>query len=455
MKLVVEEGINLCKVGDIKVGISFDECICWLMIEVVWCVFGIECKDDDLIYWYLIFELLVCISGYLDYLIFYMNCVEIEMMWYMCCLFDCDLVLDCVMILLGLCMMKLNVVVEMMLIIWLEFVFMYLFVLLDQVGGYQEMIDDLIIKLCDIIGYDDMLMQLNLGVQGEYVGLLIIMVYYVVNGDDQCDICLIFVSVYGINFVLVQMCGMKVVVVKLVENGDIDVVDFCVKVEVVGDWLVVCMIIYFLIYGVFEEIVCEVCEIMYEFGGQVYIDGVNLNVMVGIVKLGDVGGDVSYLNLYKIFVILYGGGGFGMGLIGVKVYFVFYLFGYLEIGGIIGLVLVVLWGSVLILLILWVYILLMGGQGLMQVIKVVILNGNYIVKCLEVVYDILFKGKNGFVVYECIFDICLFVDSVYVLVDDIVKCLVDNGFYVLIMSWLVVGMLMVELIELEIKVELD
>lgn len=278
-----------------------------------------------------------------------------------------------------------------------------------------------------------------------------IVVYYWLCGED-CDICLILVLVYGINFVMVQMCGMKVVVVKFVLNGDIDFEDFVDKVVKVGEKLVVVMIIYFSMYGVFEDIVCEVCDIMYCYGGQVYIDGVNMNVMVGLVQFGVIGGDVSYLNLYKIFVILYGGGGFGMGLIGVKVYLVFFLL--VDLCEVVGVVLVVLWGLVLIFLIFWVYILMMGGVGLMQVMWVVILNVNYIVSCLVGVYLVLFMGNWGCVVYECILDMCFF--QVYgVIVDDIVKWLIDNGFYVLIMSFLVVGILMVELIEFEIKVEID
>lgn len=455
MKSAVEEGINLRKVGDTKVGISLDERTRRSTIEAVWRAFGIERKDDDLTHRYLIPEPLVRTSGYLDHPIFHMNRAETEMMRYMRRLSDRDLALDRAMIPLGSCTMKLNAAVEMMPITWPEFAFMHPFVPLDQAGGYQEMIDDLITKLCDITGYDDMSMQPNSGAQGEYAGLLTIMAYHAANGDDQRDICLIPVSAHGTNPASAQMCGMKVVVVKSAENGDIDVADFRAKAEAAGDRLAACMITYPSTHGVFEETVREVCEITHEFGGQVYIDGANLNAMVGIAKPGDVGGDVSHLNLHKTFAIPHGGGGPGMGPIGVKAHLAPYLPGHPETGGITGPVSAAPWGSASILLISWAYILLMGGQGLTQATKVAILNGNYIAKRLEGAYDILFKGKNGFVAHECILDTRPFADSAHVSVDDIAKRLVDNGFHAPTMSWPVAGTLMVEPTESETKAELD
>ena len=332
---------------------------------------------------------------------------------------------------------------------------MHPFAPVDQAAGYQEMIADLSEKLCVVTGYDAMSMQPNSGAQGEYAGLLTIMAYHKANGDTQRNICLIPVSAHGTNPASAQMCGMDVVVVKSAENGDIDVEDFRAKAEKAGDRLAACMITYPSTHGVFEETVREVCEITHQFGGQVYIDGANLNAMVGLVKPGDIGGDVSHLNLHKTFAIPHGGGGPGMGPIGVKAHLAPYLPGHPETGGETGPVSSAPWGSASILLISWAYVLMMGGQGLTQATKVAILNANYIAKRLEAGYGVLFKGRNGRVAHECILDTRPFADDHGVTVDDIAKRLIDNGFHAPTMSWPVAGTLMVEPTESETKAELD
>ncbi len=394
-------------------------------------------------------------TGYLDHPIFHMNRAETEMMRYMRRLSDRDLALDRAMIPLGSCTMKLNAAAEMMPLTWPEFAFLHPFAPIDQAQGYQDMIADLSAKLCAITGYDDMSMQPNSGAQGEYAGLLTIAAYHKANGDHDRKICLIPVSAHGTNPASAHMAGMDVVVVKSAENGDIDVEDFRAKAEKAGDKLAACMITYPSTHGVFEETVRTVCDITHEFGGQVYIDGANLNAMVGLVKPGEIGGDVSHLNLHKTFAIPHGGGGPGMGPIGVKSHLAPFLPGHPETGGQTGPISAAPWGSASILLISWAYVLMMGGQGLTQATKVAILNANYIAKRLEQGYGVLFKGNNGRVAHECILDTRPFDESAGITVDDIAKRLMDNGFHAPTMSWPVAGTLMVEPTESETKAELD
>ncbi len=455
MQLAVENGINLRKIGSSKVGISLDERTRRSTIEAVWRAFGIDRKDDDLTPRYRVPEELHRQSDYLTHPIFHMNRAETEMMRYMRRLSDRDLALDRAMIPLGSCTMKLNAAVEMMPITWPEFAFLHPFVPLDQAAGYQEVITDLSAKLCTITGYDAMSMQPNSGAQGEYAGLLTIMAYHRARGDNERKICLIPVSAHGTNPASAQMCGMDVVVVKSTEEGNIDVADFRAKAEAAGDRLAACMITYPSTFGVFEETVREVCEITHQFGGQVYIDGANMNAMVGLARPGDLGGDVSHLNLHKTFAIPHGGGGPGMGPIGVKAHLAPYLPGHPETGGAEGPVSAAPWGSASILLISWAYVLMMGGRGLTQATKVAILNANYIAKRLEKGYEIAYSGRNGRVAHECILDTRPFADSAGVSVDDIAKRLIDNGFHAPTMSWPVAGTLMVEPTESETKAELD
>ena len=455
MKAARDERINLRKIGTTKVGISIDETTRRMTIERLWRAFGIDQKDDDLSHHFNIPDDLVRTSDYLTHPVFHMNRAETEMMRYMRRLADRDLALDRAMIPLGSCTMKLNAAAEMMPITWPEFSNLHPFAPTDQTEGYREMFDDLSAKLCEITGYDAMSLQPNSGAQGEYAGLLTIAAYHQARGEGHRNICIIPVSAHGTNPASAQMAGMKVVVVKSAENGDIDVEDFREKAEAAGDNLAACMITYPSTHGVFEETVREVCKITHDHGGQVYIDGANMNAMVGLVRPGDLGGDVSHLNLHKTFCIPHGGGGPGMGPIGVKAHLAPHLPGHPVTGGEEGPVSAAPWGSASILPISWAYILLMGGKGLTQATKVAILNANYIAKRLEGAYDILFKGGNGRVAHECILDTRPYAESAHVTVDDIAKRLIDNGFHAPTMSWPVAGTLMVEPTESETKAELD
>jgi glycine dehydrogenase len=349
--------------------------------------------------------------------------------------------------------MKLNAAAEMMPLSWPEFANIHPCAPRDQVRGYEQLVDDLSEKLCLITGYDAMSMQPNSGAQGEYAGLLTIAAYHRANGEGHRNICLIPVSAHGTNPASANMAAMKVVVVKSAKNGDIDVEDFRAKAEAAGENLAACMITYPSTHGVFEETVREICDITHEFGGQVYLDGANLNAMVGLAKPGEIGSDVSHLNLHKTFAIPHGGGGPGMGPIGVKAHLAPHLPGHPVLGE--HAVSGSNYGSASILVISWAYVLMMGGEGLTQATKIAILNANYIAKRLEGHYDVLFKGKGGRVAHECILDTRPFDDSAHITVDDIAKRLVDSGFHAPTMSWPVAGTLMVEPTESETKAELD
>lgn len=451
MAAAVARGINLRDVGADRIGISLDEVTTQAHLAAVCEAFGVALAPATETP--AIPEDLLRSSDYLTHPIFHMNRAESEMMRYMRRLSDRDLALDRAMIPLGSCTMKLNAAVEMMPITWPEFGNLHPFAPADQAEGYAEMLDDLSAKLCEITGYDAMSLQPNSGAQGEYAGLLTIAAYHCANGEDR-NICLIPVSAHGTNPASAQMAGMQVVVVKAQENGDIDLADFRAKAEAAGDKLAACMITYPSTHGVFEESVREVCEITHEFGGQVYLDGANLNAMVGLSKPGALGADVSHLNLHKTFCIPHGGGGPGMGPIGVKSHLAPHLPGHPETGGTAGPVSAAPYGSASILPISYAYIHLMGGEGITQATKVAILGANYIARRLEGDYGVLFKGRNGRVAHECILDTRPFAEA-GITVDDIAKRLMDNGFHAPTMSWPVAGTLMVEPTESETKAELD
>jgi len=455
LRNAVAEGVNLRKIGEGRIGITLDERTRPETVEAVWAAFGINkhCDPDEVAY--RLPEALIRQTDYLTHPIFHMNRAETEMMRYMRRLADRDLALDRAMIPLGSCTMKLNSAAEMMPITWPEFSLIHPFAPVDQLVGYHEMFDDLSAKLCQITGYDAMSLQPNSGAQGEYAGLLTIAAYHASRGETERDICLIPMSAHGTNPASAQMAAMQVVVVKSAENGDIDLVDFRAKAEAAGDKLAACMITYPSTHGVFETTVREVCEITHAFGGQVYLDGANLNALVGLVKPGKIGADVSHLNLHKTFCIPHGGGGPGMGPIGVKAHLAPFLPGHPETGGLTGPVSGAPFGSASILPISWAYCLMMGGDGLTQATKVAILNANYIAKRLEAAYPILYRGTSGWVAHECILDVRGFEDTAGVTVEDIAKRLIDNGFHAPTMSWPVAGTLMVEPTESETKAELD
>ena len=455
LKSALDEGINLRRVGETRVGITLDETTRRETTEAVWRAFGIEREDDELAPEYRVPQDMHRKSDYLTHPIFHMNRAETEMMRYMRRLADRDLALDRAMIPLGSCTMKLNAAAEMMPLSWPEFAHMHPFAPAAQQAGYGEMLTDLSDKLCQITGYDAISMQPNSGAQGEYAGLLTIAAYHRAQAQGHRNICLIPMSAHGTNPASAQMVGWKVVVVKSAENGDIDLDDFRAKAEKHSENLAGCMITYPSTHGVFEETVHEVCQITHDHGGQVYIDGANMNAMVGLSRPGDLGGDVSHLNLHKTFAIPHGGGGPGMGPIGVKSHLAAHLPGHPELGGAEGPVSAAPFGSASILTISWAYCLMMGGAGLTQATKVAILNANYIAKRLEGAYGVLYKGPTGRVAHECILDTRPFADSANVTVDDVAKRLIDSGFHAPTMSWPVAGTLMVEPTESETKAELD
>nr|WP_323779612.1 aminomethyl-transferring glycine dehydrogenase [Amylibacter sp.] len=459
MQSGVQHGLNFRKVGDTKIGITLDERVRPETIEAVWQSFGLTRADEDFTPRYRIPDAMVRTSEYLTHPVFHMNRAEQEMTRYMRRLADRDLALDRAMIPLGSCTMKLNSAAEMMPVTWAEFSLIHPFAPADQTAGYQELIDDLSDKLCQITGYDAISMQPNSGAQGEYAGLLTIRAYHKANGDEHRNICLIPTSAHGTNPASAQMVGYKVVVVNSAENGDIDVADFRKKAEAAGDNLAACMITYPSTHGVFEATVTEVCQITHDFGGQVYMDGANMNAMVGVSQPGKIGGDVSHLNLHKTFCIPHGGGGPGMGPIGVKTHLIPHLSGHQQHDGDTaqnsGAVSAAPFGSPSLLPISWAYCLMMGGEGLTQATKVAILSANYIAKRLEGAFDVLYKGPNGRVAHECIIDTRPLKDSAGVTVDDVAKRLIDCGFHSPTMSFPVPGTLMIEPTESETKAELD
>ena len=450
LKAAEAEGINLRKVGATHIGISLDETTRREHTQKVWRAFGGDMLDRDLDHEYRLPENLVRTSTYLTHPIFHMNRAEAEMTRYMRRLADRDLALDRAMIPLGSCTMKLNATAEMMAITWPEFANIHPFAPDTQTAGYRELIGDFSEKLCAITGYDAFSMQPNSGAQGEFAGLMTIRAYHASRGEAHRDVCLIPVSAHGTNPASAQMAGMKVVVVKSAENGDIDLEDFRAKAEQHSDTLSACMITYPSTHGVFEETVRAVCDITHAHGGQVYLDGANMNALVGLARPGDIGSDVSHLNLHKTFCIPHGGGGPGVGPIGVKTHLAPFLPGIEGGAGMVASA-----GSASILPISWAYCLLMGGAGLTQATKVAILNANYIAARLKQAYPILYASKTGRVAHECIVDTRVLKESAGVTVDDVAKRLIDCGFHAPTMSWPVAGTLMIEPTESEPKAELD
>ncbi len=447
------EGLNFRKIGSDRVGISLDETTDEKVLIRVLRAFGIDGVPPHRAM--LSFpETQLRDTAFMTHPVFHMNRAESEMMRYMRRLSDRDLALDRAMIPLGSCTMKLNAAAEMMPITWPEFSSLHPFCPPDQALGYREAIEDLREKLCEITGYDAFSMQPNSGAQGEYAGLLTIQAYHRARGQGHRKVCLIPVSAHGTNPASAQMAGMQVVVVGSMPNGDVDIEDFRAKASAAGGNLAACMITYPSTHGVFEETVREICQITHEFGGQVYLDGANMNAMVGLVKPGEIGSDVSHLNLHKTFAIPHGGGGPGMGPIGVKAHLAPHLPGHPATGGAEGPVSAAPYGSASILLISWAYCLMMGGEGLTQATRVAILNANYIAARLKGDYPVLFMGNRGRVAHECILDTRPFADA-GVTVDDIAKRLIDNGFHAPTMSWPVAGTLMVEPTESETKAEID
>ncbi len=398
-------------------------------------------------------------SPYLTHPVFNTYHSETEMLRYINRLQGKDLSLVSAMIPLGSCTMKLNATTEMVPVTYKEFGGLHPFVPSEQAQGYHILFEQLESWLAEITGYDAISLQPNAGSQGEYAGLLVIRKYHQSRGDENRDVCLIPTSAHGTNPASAVMAGMKVTVVACDTEGNIDIVDLREKVEANKDTLAAAMVTYPSTHGVFEEEIREICNIVHHNGGQVYMDGANLNALVGLSRPADLGMDVCHLNLHKTFCIPHGGGGPGMGPIGVAEHLTDFLPNHpiVAVGGAngIGPVSAAPWGSPGILPISWTYIAMMGAKGLKNATEVAILNANYIAKQLEAHYKVLYTGKNGLVAHECIIDLREFKNTGGVEVTDIAKRLMDYGFHAPTVSWPVLGTMMIEPTESESKAELD
>ena len=454
--------INLREIDTSTIGIALDETTTRADVEALWSILAgptvsapsfatVEAAAPDPLP-----ESLRRESAFLTHPVFSAHQSETEMLRYLRGLADKDLALDRTMIPLGSCTMKLNATTEMIPITWRAFNGLHPFAPPEQAQGYQRLIADLEQMLCACTGYDAVSLQPNAGSQGEYAGLLAIRAWHASRGEDHRSVCLIPSSAHGTNPASAQMAGMQVVVVQCDGRGNVDLPDLKAKARKHAANLGAIMITYPSTHGVFEEEVREICEVVHAYGGQVYIDGANLNAMVGLCQPGKFGGDVSHLNLHKTFCIPHGGGGPGVGPIGVKAHLAPFLPGH-RVAGLpgIGAVSSAPWGSGSILPISWAYITLMGDEGLKRASEVAILNANYIARRLAPHYPILYTGANGRVAHECIIDLRPLTDASGITVEDAAKRLIDYGFHAPTMSFPVAGTLMIEPTESESKTELD
>ncbi|MFM6956188.1 MAG: aminomethyl-transferring glycine dehydrogenase, partial [Ignavibacteria bacterium] len=398
-------------------------------------------------------------SSYMTHPVFHKYHSEHDLLRYMKSLENKDLSMVHSMIPLGSCTMKLNSTTEMIPVTWAEFGDMHPFAPADQAKGYEEIFKTLEEWLCEITGFDAMSLQPNAGAQGEYAGLMVIRAYHKSRGDHHRNIALIPSSAHGTNPASAVMAGMKVIVVKCDEQGNIDLTDLKEKALAHKDNLAALMVTYPSTHGVFEEAIKEICDIVHEYGGQVYMDGANMNAQVGLTSPNNIGADVCHLNLHKTFCIPHGGGGPGMGPIGVKAHLAPFLPGHpiVKTGGeqSIQAVSAAPWGSASILLISWTYIAMMGGKGLTNATKIAILNANYIKARLAEHYPTLYVGSNGRVAHEMIIDMRQFKQSANIEVEDIAKRLMDYGFHAPTVSFPVPGTMMIEPTESEPLAELD
>jgi glycine dehydrogenase len=457
------EKINL-RLGNGTLGIALDETTTPAIVEAVWWAFGgdlayaeVEAGTREALP-----AELARTSAFLTHPVFHAHRSETELLRYMRRLSDRDLALDRAMIPLGSCTMKLNATTEMMPLTWAEFGALHPFAPYGQAQGYYTLFERLQKWLADITGYDAISLQPNSGAQGEYAGLLAIRGYHASRGEDNRNVCLIPSSAHGTNPASAHMAGMEVVVVACDARGDVDVGDLRAKAALFGKNLAAIMITYPSTHGVFEEHIREICEIVHGHGGQVYLDGANMNAQVGLSRPGDYGADVSHLNLHKTFCIPHGGGGPGMGPIGVKAHLKPFLPSHPgnchpANGGTsaVGPVSAAPYGSASILTISYIYMLMMGGEGLTRATEIAILNANYVTARLSPHFPVLYRNARGRVAHECIIDPRALKTSSGVTVDDIAKRLIDYGFHAPTMSFPVPGTLMIEPTESESKAELD
>ena len=393
-------------------------------------------------------------SAYLTHPVFNTHHSESQMMRYIKQLENKDLSLNTSMISLGSCTMKLNAASEMIPVSWPEFANLHPYVPTNQAEGYKQIIDELEAYLCNITGFDACSLQPNSGAQGEYAGLLTIMSYHIANGNAHRNVVLIPISAHGTNPASAVMAGMKVVVVKNNEDGSINMEDLKTKAEQYKDTLGGLMVTYPSTYGLFDEDIKEICELIHALGGQVYMDGANMNAQVGLTSPANIGADVCHLNLHKTFAIPHGGGGPGMGPICVKSHLANYLPGHIALGNT-GAVSAAQYGSASILLISYAYIKMLGNDGIKMATEYAILNANYMMARLKTYYPILFTGKNGTCAHEFIIDLRPFKQTAGIEAEDVAKRLIDYGFHAPTMSFPVAGTIMIEPTESEDKAELD
>lgn len=459
VELAAANEINIRLIDASHIGISIDETTSADDIVALWdLIIGEHNLSIDLLAEQVVQNIpgnLMRTDGFLEHETFNSYHSETEMLRYIRKLSDKDIALDRAMIPLGSCTMKLNATAEMLPVTWPEFAHIHPFAPEEQTKGYRKLIDDLESMLSEVTGYDAISLQPNAGSQGEYAGLLAIKDYHDSRGDSHRNICLIPSSAHGTNPASAQMCGMKVVVVACDEQGNVDIADLKAKAEAHSDNLSAIMVTYPSTHGVFEENITELCDIVHQHGGQVYIDGANLNAMVGVCQPGKFGGDVSHLNLHKTFCIPHGGGGPGVGPVCVGSHLEEFLPQDNSAKRRGGRISAAPFGSASILPITWMYIRMMGYTGLRQATEVAILNANYIAKRLESKYSILFTGSNNRVAHECIVDTRDIKEQTGISVDDIAKRLIDYGFHAPTMSFPVAGTLMIEPTESESKREID
>ena len=461
-------GVNLRLIGGASVGVSLDETTTRDDIVALWRIFAgrdvafdVDAIDADVRD--AIPAGLARTSRFLEHPVFHRHRSETQMLRYLRRLADKDLALDRAMIPLGSCTMKLNATSEMLPVTWPEFGALHPFAPHDQTQGYRDVVTDLEQMLCAVTGYDAVSLQPNAGSQGEYAGLLMIHAWHASRGDAHRDVCLIPSSAHGTNPASAQMAGMKVVVVACDRDGNVDLADLEAKATEHHDDLAAIMVTYPSTHGVFEPGIVHVCDIVHAHGGQVYVDGANLNALVGLAAPGRFGADVSHLNLHKTFCIPHGGGGPGVGPVACKAHLAAFLPGHRHAfrdpspgtGESIGPLTAAPYGSASILPISWMYIAMMGGSGLRAATESAILAANYVAKRLAPHYPVLYSGPDGLVAHECILDLRPLKALAGIEVEDVAKRLIDYGFHAPTMSFPVAGTLMVEPTESESKGELD